>query len=201
MPMQPPMMPSGLVCAESDITEFLDAAGPPSDAFGQVRTGIQTQFCFILPIRTARELNHDAGNSPVGRGYTGRGAHRHCDSAAQRRQEEGRRRFLVHTAQRRFLILACAAACSSAADAPALVSRIREHMREYIAHLPDYTCRITLERFKRSKVRAPFELSDRLRLEVAYTGGQELYSWPGADRFEAGIEDLLPGHGMVSNGS
>ena len=74
-------------------------------------------------------------------------------------------------------------------------------MREYIAHLPDYTCRITLERFKRSKVRAPFELSDRLRLEVAYTGGQELYSWPGADRFEAGIEDLLPGHGMVSNGS
>jgi hypothetical protein len=107
----------------------------------------------------------------------------------------------VHTAQRRFLILACAAACSSAADAPALVSRIREHMREYIAHLPDYTCRITLERFKRLKARAPFELSDRLRLEVAYTGGQELYSWPGDARFEAGIEDLLPGHGMVSNGS
>jgi hypothetical protein len=97
--------------------------------------------------------------------------------------------------------LACAAACSSAADAPALVSRIREHMREYIAHLPDYTCRITLERFKRPKARAPFDLSDRLRLEVAYTGGQELYSWPGDDRFEAGIEDLLPGHGMVSNGT
>ena len=36
---------------------------------------------------------------------------------------------------------------------------------------------------------------------MAYTGGQELYSWPGDDRFEAGIEDLLPGHGMVSNGS
>ncbi len=107
----------------------------------------------------------------------------------------------MHTAQRRFLILACAAACSSAADAPALVTRIREHMREYIAHLPDYTCRITLERFKRPRARAPFDLSDRLRLEVAYTGGQELYSWPGGARFEAGIEDLLPGHGMVSNGS
>ena len=107
----------------------------------------------------------------------------------------------MHSAQRRFLILACAAACSSAADAPSLVSRIREHMREYVAHLPDYTCRITLERFKRVKARAPFERSDRWRLEVAYTGGQELYSWPGDDRFEAGIEDLLPGHGMVSNGS
>ena len=107
----------------------------------------------------------------------------------------------MHSAQRRFLILVCAAACSSAADAPSLVSRIREHMREYVAHLPDYTCRITLERFKRVKARAAFERSDRWRLEVAYTGGQELYSWPGDDRFEAGIEDLLPGHGMVSNGS
>ena len=74
-------------------------------------------------------------------------------------------------------------------------------MREYVAHLPDYTCRITLERRTRPKARAPFELRDRLRLEVAYTGGQELYSWPGDDRFESGIEDLLPGHGMVSNGS
>ena len=107
----------------------------------------------------------------------------------------------MQLAQRRLLLLACAAACSSAADAPVLVSRIREHMREYIGHLPDYTCRITLERFKRSKPRAPFDLNDRLRLEVGYTGGQELYSWPGDDRFEAGIEDLLPGHGMVSNGS
>jgi len=107
----------------------------------------------------------------------------------------------VRTAQRRLLLLACAAACSRAADAPALVNRIRDHMREYVAHLPDYTCRITLERFKRYKARAPFDVSDRLRLEVAYTGGQELYSWPGDDRFEAGIEVLLPGHGMVSNGS
>ena len=107
----------------------------------------------------------------------------------------------MHSAQCRLLILACAAACSTAADAPALVSRIREHMREYIAHLPDYTCRITLERFTRLKPRTPFDLGDRLRLEVAYTGGQELYSWPGDDRFESGIEALLPGHGMVSNGS
>jgi hypothetical protein len=74
-------------------------------------------------------------------------------------------------------------------------------MREYVAHLPDYTCRTTLERFLRPKARARFEQSDRLRLEVAYTGGQELYSWPGEDRFEGGIEILLPGHGMVSNGS
>uniref|UniRef100_Q01ZH5 Uncharacterized protein n=1 Tax=Solibacter usitatus (strain Ellin6076) TaxID=234267 RepID=Q01ZH5_SOLUE len=74
-------------------------------------------------------------------------------------------------------------------------------MREAVSHLPDYTCRVTLERSSRRNPRAQFELADRIRLEVAYTGGQELYSWPGDDRFEAGIEDLLPGHGMVSNGS
>ena len=111
----------------------------------------------------------------------------------------------MHSALRRILILACVAACSSAADfqanEAAQVNRIRDHMREYVAHLPDYTSRITLERFRRSRPRADFVLSDRLRLEVAYTSGQELYSWPGDARFESGIEDLLPGHGMVSNGS
>ena len=107
----------------------------------------------------------------------------------------------MRSAPGRLLILACAAACCSAADDPALASRIREHMREYVARLPDYTCRITLERSARPSARGAFELRDRLRLEVAYTGGQELYSWPGEDRFEGGIEDLLPGHGMVSNGS
>jgi len=74
-------------------------------------------------------------------------------------------------------------------------------MREYVSLLPDYTCRVTLERFGRAKARARFEPRDRWRLEVAYSGGRELYSWPGDGRFEAGIEDLLPGHGLVSNGS
>jgi hypothetical protein len=74
-------------------------------------------------------------------------------------------------------------------------------MREAASHLPDYTCRVTLERSSRRTSRAQFELSDRFRLEVAYTGGQELYAWPGDARFEADIADLLPGRGMVTNGS
>src|ERR1035438_7070534 len=157
---------------------------------------------FVLYFRFGRtEPNHDARNSTTGRGHSGRGAHRHCHPQTQRHQEEGRRRFLVHSAPGRFLLLVCAAACSSAADPPALVSRIRQHMREYVAHLPDYTCRITLERSARPKARAAWQPRDRLRLAVAYTGGQELYSWPGEARFQGGIEDLLPGHGMVSNGS
>jgi hypothetical protein len=36
---------------------------------------------------------------------------------------------------------------------------------------------------------------------VAYTGGNELYAWPDSGAFERSIEELLPAHGMVSNGS
>ena len=42
---------------------------------------------------------------------------------------------------------------------------------------------------------------DRLRLEVAYAGGEELYAWPESGAFEHSIEELLPSHGLVSNGS
>jgi hypothetical protein len=74
-------------------------------------------------------------------------------------------------------------------------------MRDYLAHLPDYTCRVTLDRSRRPSIQAQFELDDRLRLDVAYAGARELYAWPGDDRFESGIEDLIPGHGMISDGS
>jgi hypothetical protein len=79
--------------------------------------------------------------------------------------------------------------------------RIREHLRDYVSKLPDYTCRVTIERSSRRTGRSPFELMDRLRLEVAYTGGSELYAWPGSAAFERSISELLPAHGMVSDGS
>jgi hypothetical protein len=82
-----------------------------------------------------------------------------------------------------------------------LLSRIRRHMRDYLAQLPDYTCRLTIERSARRSSRTPFHLADRLRLEIGYSGGREYYAWPGDGRFENGIEDLLPERGLVSNGS
>ena len=93
------------------------------------------------------------------------------------------------------------AGCLPAADDGALGQRIRAQMRQYVEQLPDYTCRLTLERFTRPRPGAPFELRDRVRAEVAYSGGRELYSWPGDERFETGIEDLLPGRGLLSEGS
>ena len=82
-----------------------------------------------------------------------------------------------------------------------LLGRILDHMRSYAERLPDYTCRVTLERSHRPSVRARFVLDDRLRLDVAYSGASELYAWPGDDRFERAIEDLLPDYGLISDGS
>jgi hypothetical protein len=101
----------------------------------------------------------------------------------------------------RALILAVAGFRAFAADDGDLLSRIREHMREYVARLPDYTCRVTIERSARRSARAAFEITDRLRLEIAYSSGREYYAWPGDDRFENGIEELLPQRGLVSEGS
>jgi hypothetical protein len=99
------------------------------------------------------------------------------------------------------LIPALAGICCFAADEGALLSRIRDHMRDYLARLPDYTCRMTIERSGRRSGRGPFETTDRLRLEIAYANGREYYAWPGDDRFENGIEELLPQRGLVSEGS
>jgi len=82
-----------------------------------------------------------------------------------------------------------------------LLTRVREHLHEYVSKLPDYTCRVTIERSSRRSAHGPFDLTDRLRLEVAYAGGAELYAWPGSAAFERSIDELLPAHGMVSEGS
>jgi hypothetical protein len=91
--------------------------------------------------------------------------------------------------------------CCLAADDPDSLTRIRLHMREYLARLPDYTCRVTIERAQRRGSRMDYSVLDRLRLEIAYAGGHEYYAWPGDSRFESTIDELLPDRGLVSEGS
>ena len=99
------------------------------------------------------------------------------------------------------LLALLAGAARVAADDTESLSRIRDHMRDYLARLPDYTCRVTIERAQRRVSRANFSVLDRLRLEIAFAGGHEYYAWPGDSRFENTIEELLPERGMVSEGS
>jgi hypothetical protein len=60
---------------------------------------------------------------------------------------------------------------------------------------------VTIERSDRRGSRGAFQLTDRVRLEVVFSDGNELYAWPGSERFERSISELLPAHGMVSDGS
>src|SRR3954471_20189830 len=100
----------------------------------------------------------------------------------------------------RGLVLAIGGVCFFAAGEDLLL-RIRAQKPEDGTRLPDYTCRVTIERSGRRSGRGAWDLTDRLRLEIAYANGREYYAWPGDDRFENGIEELLPRRGLVSEGS
>ena len=81
-------------------------------------------------------------------------------------------------------------AMAGAAQAPQLtpeldvLNRVRQRMAQNLEHLPDYTC---LETIERSILRLPQPgpvFNDKIRVEVAYIGGKELFSWPGSAKFE-----------------
>ncbi len=82
-----------------------------------------------------------------------------------------------------------------------LLARIRSHMAETLRRQPDYTCVQTVERSQRPARSSRFEVVDTLRLEVALIGGKELFSWPGAGRFEDKELRQIVGRGTTSTGS
>jgi hypothetical protein len=80
-----------------------------------------------------------------------------------------------------------------------LLARIRVKVKQNLARLPDYTCIEAIERFTRSKPTDKFVATDRIRLEVAYVHGQELFGWPGAAKIEEpDITKLVSG--AIGNG-
>ena len=63
-------------------------------------------------------------------------------------------------------------------------------------------CRVNVERLERPSPRGKFTRRDRLKLEVAYVGGRELYGLPGAEKLEDGPIDRVTGsRGAMSTGS
>jgi len=81
-----------------------------------------------------------------------------------------------------------------------LLSRIRDHQREELSHLPDYTCTETIRRFRKgakpNDVLKPF---DTVRLEVLFAEGHELYGAPGARRFTTDPSQFV-GSGLIGTG-
>jgi hypothetical protein len=103
-----------------------------------------------------------------------------------------------------FLLAGLAAlACLAQSELPRevlLLARIRQKMGQNLTRMPDYTCLETIERSTRPGASRPYRLEDTVRLEVAHVGTKELYSWPGAQKFEErGVAELV-GAGMTSSG-
>ena len=92
---------------------------------------------------------------------------------------------------------------SQPADATAeLLTRIRQHMADNLARLPNYTCLETIERTAKPPRSKRFLTIDRVRLDVAYIGKQELYSWPGEGKFQEKTIGQIVGSGAaISSGS
>jgi hypothetical protein len=98
-------------------------------------------------------------------------------------------------------VLAWLAMTQPASDPVELLQRIRGKMAENLEHLPDYTCRMTIERSARRSPDEPFQTLDTVRLEVSYVGGKEMFAFPGAGGFEEkGIEEMVRG-GTIGTGS
>ena len=82
-----------------------------------------------------------------------------------------------------------------------LLARIRYHMSQMLQKQPNYTCQQSIERSRRRAASQKYEIVDTVRLEVALVGSRELFSWPGAGKFEeVDIADMVRG-GAIGNGN
>jgi hypothetical protein len=92
---------------------------------------------------------------------------------------------------------ALAAQPGGAEDPDELFQRIKARMTQHLGKLPNYTCHETIDRILRSGGSA--QHLDRVELEVAFVGQQELFSRPGENRFgELPINKLVSG-GTIGN--
>src|SRR5580704_12979460 len=82
-----------------------------------------------------------------------------------------------------------------------LVSRVKAHVREQMAHMPQYTCLETFERTrKRAGPKGELKSHDTVRLEVLYTGHKEFFDSPGGRDFKEEDPRVFVGSGLIGNG-
>jgi hypothetical protein len=102
------------------------------------------------------------------------------------------------------LLLAFVAPAQDLSPEMELWVRIKLHMQEELAHLPNYTCLETLTRFEkvpRPGVRPRLEPLDTVRLEVVYTDGREWYGSPGDRILSLDNPRSFVGSGMIGTGA
>ncbi len=96
-----------------------------------------------------------------------------------------------------FLLLAQAGLAASPDE---ILQRALAKLQASLQNLPKYACIETVER-QYFQSAAKLEAIDRLRLEVTVAGGREIYSWPGATRFDSrDVADIIR-QGPIGTGS
>ena len=83
----------------------------------------------------------------------------------------------------------------------ALFGQVRSKMIANLSRLPNYTCLQTIERKVRRAPSRRYEPVDMVRLEVALVDGRELFSWPGAGKFEDKEISQIVSGGAIGNGT
>jgi hypothetical protein len=74
------------------------------------------------------------------------------------------------------------------------LSQVRRQAAKALKEQPDFTCLATFDRFRMDKK------VDTVRVEVAYVGGRELYSWPGEGKFSETPLSSMVGAGLMGDG-
>ena len=95
------------------------------------------------------------------------------------------------------ILLAAGSLAAQAIDGTALLIRIRQHVRESIVDVPNYTCLETMDRTTTGP-KGHEEFRERLRVEVLVADHKELFAWPGSTDFaDADFGNADFGNSMV----
>ncbi|MCP5111171.1 MAG: hypothetical protein GY953_10075, partial [bacterium] len=79
------------------------------------------------------------------------------------------------------------------------LARIKEHMARHLDRTSNLACLETIHRVSLNQ-KGKQKHADTVRVEVAYLGGKEVFSWPGEDRFEERSLSEIVGLGATSTG-
>jgi hypothetical protein len=82
-----------------------------------------------------------------------------------------------------------------------LVSKVKNHVKEQMAHMPQYTCLETFERFRKpAGPKAGLQPQDTVRLEVLFAGRTEFFDSPGGRDFKETNPGAFIGGGLIGSG-
>jgi hypothetical protein len=81
-----------------------------------------------------------------------------------------------------------------------LLAHFKQHMRQILSQVPNYTCLETIQRSALGRHKTVFRPLDVVLLEVSNIGENELLAWPGARRFEEADLTSFTTGGLMGSG-